>query len=882
MKFSIFALLLVASLCSAATDVVPTGPLPRNVVPVSYHLSLNIFPEKETFSGEVDIALEIREQTSVLWLHGKDLAVSQTMVKLASGKSFPAKYSQVNEDGVARIDLPTKMAPQKVTLSLTYTAPLNQRLEGLYHVEENGRHYAFTQFEAISARLCFPGFDEPSFKTPFDITVTVKQDHQAITNTLPLEETKLPDGTKRIRFGRTEKLPSYLIAFAVGPLDVVAGPVILPNEFRKEAVPLRGVAVAGKGKQLGYALQHTGSIVTALEQYFGIGYPFHKLDLIAIPDFDWGAMENAGAITFRESLLLLNKDAPFSQQKSFASVMAHELAHQWFGDLVTMKWWDDIWLNEGLTSWMDNRIIEDWNPEHKSGISGIQSGLGIMDRDSSTVARPLHRPSGDATEIKTIADGIVFAKGAAVPQMFEHFLGREKFQELIRHYLQKNEFSNVTSEDFLRAVEEIAGKEIAQSWRGFIYQPGVPYVEAQASCNDNQTLVTFKQSRYMPLGSQLSGGQKWQIPVCVRYQTGGSSQRTCGIVDQDSKLTLQGCADWLMPNAGGTGYYRWNLSSEGWQDLRKLGLAHLSAEEQLSVIDSIEAAFDAGTISASDTLQVLEPFAASTTREIAMAPAEMFSFYRDYLLDPSEISALREKGRKWYRPAYDKFHFEASKSDSDDSKLFRAEVIEFLAFDARDPEVRTEAKKRGYAYIGFGADGKLHHEAIDSNLVNTALGVAVQDGDITFIDALIRLLKESNDSLLRSRILAALGRATEPVKVQKVLALSFDPALRTNEILNPSLNLLEEKENWEPAWKFVVANFDTIVKRVSPSNAGMIPIVASVFCTEEKAEEVNEFFEKRVEKLVGGSRTLTRALDNIRVCAAKVKAHRKDAIDFLQ
>ncbi len=879
----VFLFLLFTVIQIAAEETVPVGPLPRDVLPLSYNLSLNIFPDKETFSGKVEINLDITKETSVLWLHGKDLSVSRTMMKMASGKSFQAKYSQVDEGGVARIDLPKKMAPQKATLILTFEAPFNRRLEGLYHLSENGKHYAFTQFEAISARLCFPGFDEPSFKTPFDITLTVRQDHQAITTTLPLEESKQPDGTKRIRFTRTEKLPTYLIAFAVGPLDVVKGPDIPPNEFRKEAVPLRGVAVSGKGKQLAHALQNTGSILTALEQYFGIGYPFHKLDLIAIPDYEWGAMENAGAITFREGILLLDQDAPFSLQKRFASVMAHELAHQWFGNLVTMKWWDDIWLNERLTSWSDNQILEDWNREHKTAISAIQSSLSIMDRDSSASARPLHRPSGNATEIKTIADGLVFAKGAAVPQMFEHYLGKEKFQKLIRYYLQKHAFSNVTSEDFLRDTEHIAGKELAQSLRTFIYQAGVPYLEVQTACDQKKTTVTFKQSRYAPLGANLSSDQKWQIPVCIRYEKDGSPARKCGIAGPDSNLILEAesCADWVMPNAGGTGYYRWNLSPELWQDLRTSGLSHLSVQEQLSVIDSIQAAFAAGTIPASNALQVIEPFAASSTREIAMSPVEMFSFFHDYLLEPDQVESLRKKGRKWYRAAYEKFQFDESTSDSDDSKQFRDQVIEFLALEARDPEVRVEASKRGYAYIGFGTDGKLHPEAVGSNLVKTVLSVAAQEGDIGFVDALIRLLKESNDSLLRSRILSALGRATEPAKVEKILALSLDPALRTNEVLNPLIHLMDEKENWESVWRFLNANFDVLLKRMSPNDAGGVPLVASLFCSEEKALEVKAFFEKRVEKLAGGNRNLMRTLDTIRVCAAKVEHHRKEwSADF--
>ncbi|HMD80966.1 MAG TPA: M1 family metallopeptidase, partial [Anaerolineales bacterium] len=416
-------------------------------------------------------------------------------------------YNQTAADGTSRIDFDRQLTPQDAILELHYSAPFNKKLEGLYKVEEGGKSYAFTQFEAISARLCFPGFDEPSFKTPFDLTLTVPSGDAAITNTLPINERAVEKGLKQIRFVRTVKLPTYLIAFAVGPFDVVSGPSIPANNVRSSPVPLRGISAAGKGAQLKFALDNTAVIFTTLERYFGIAYPFGKLDLIAVPDFDYGAMENAGAITFRETRLLLNEQtASYEQKKSILSVMAHELAHQWFGNLVTMVWWNDIWLNEGLTSWMTNRALELWNPEYKSGVGAVERSLGIMDRDSSPSARPLSRSANSTQDVKGIADGIVFSKGAAVPLMFENYMGHAEFQKFVRHYLNKHEFANASSEDLLKALEETPGKEVADSFRTFIFQPGVPFLEIETKCKEGKASVTAHQSRYVPLGMQSEAG----------------------------------------------------------------------------------------------------------------------------------------------------------------------------------------------------------------------------------------------------------------------------------------------------------------------------------------------------------------------------------------
>ena len=880
-KIFLFSFLFTASFVHSQNNL-PGVRLPHAVVPERYDLSLQIDPQEDSFSGSVRINLQIREKTKQIWLHGQDLQVQEAIVTLRDGQKISGKYKQTVEDGTSRIDLLQELAPQDVLLELQYTAPFNKKLEGLYKVEEGGKAYVFTQFEAVSARLCFPGFDEPSFKTPFDITLTVPSDDIAISNTLPVEEMELANGRKQIRFARTEKLPTYLIAIAVGPFDVVAGPPIPANDVRNTPVPLRGIAVSGKGEKLKFALQNTGGIFTTLERYFGIAYPFGKLDLIAVPDFDYGAMENAGVITFRETFLLLDEQsASYHGKKSILNVMTHEIAHQWFGDLVTMAWWNDIWLNEGLTSWITNRAMELWNPEYKSNVRAVQSALAIMDRDSSPSARPLSRRADSAQDVKGIADGIIFSKGAAIPLMFENYMGKDEFQKFVRHYLNKHRFSNATSEDFLQALEETAGKEVASSFRSFVNQPGVPLLQVETKCEDGRGSVRVHYSKYVPLGVESSGSASWEIPACFRFQDGSEASNKCVIVTQDSSVPLsdRGCVSWVMPNANGAGYYRWTLSPKGWDALRAGEKGHLSVQEELSIVDSIQAAFDSGRLSANEAFNALEPYASSDVREIAIAPSKLIIFVKEHLASSqNQKESLEKFAQNLYVPAFRKFGFNKTQDDSEDIREFRSEVIDFLAFYARDPEVRKEATKRGIEYIGYRKDGRIHENVVDANLIGTVLGVAVQQEGAEYLDALITLLRGSSDSVLRSRILAAIGRVTAPEQVQRVLALSFHPDLRTDEILSPADALLLEGSNWVPVWKWIQTDYDSLVSRLSPTDAGSLPLYTSNFCTEQHAAEVKNFFEPKISSLPSGSRNLQRAIDQIRLCSARRQAHSVDSL----
>jgi alanyl aminopeptidase len=394
-------------------DGVPLGRLPRNVMPIHYRLQLEIVPERTTFSGHTEIDLDFREKSDHFFIHGEKLRVSESTLKLADGRSIDAGYEEYNETGIVRISLPEAVLGA-ATLVIDYDADFNESLEALYRVNSGGDYYAFTQFEAISARLAFPGFDEPSFKVPFDQVLIVDQAHETIAATPVVDTQLLDNGMKRVTFQTTKPLPTYLMVWAVGPLDIVEWADLPPTDVRDRAVPLRGVAARGKGKLMDYALENTEGIMTALESYFDIPYPYAKLDIIAVPDFDAGAMENPGAITYRETLLLFDDSASIRSLRRYAAVHAHELGHQWFGDLVTPIWWDDIWLNEAFATWVAAVGLEIWKPEGKWRRALGERVLKVMESDSLVNARQIRQPVLSNHGIAAAFDGITYSKGGGV------------------------------------------------------------------------------------------------------------------------------------------------------------------------------------------------------------------------------------------------------------------------------------------------------------------------------------------------------------------------------------------------------------------------------------------------------------------------------------
>ncbi|MFW5921072.1 MAG: M1 family metallopeptidase, partial [Polyangiales bacterium] len=574
----------------------PLGRLPRDVVPQEYTLALQIVPSEDRFSGSARIDVTLKKPRSVIWLHGRKLEVTKATLTPEGGDPIAAEWEQVDEEsGVAALRLPQPVLPGKATIAITYSAPFDRQLDGLYRVDTGGESYAFTQFEATSARQAFPGFDEPSFKTPFDITVIAKDEHVAASTTPVVEAKEIEGGLKRVRYAKTKPLPTYLIAFAVGPLDVVEADPIPANDYRDRELPFRGLAVKGKGKQLEYALENTPELLKAMEEYFAGPHPFAKLDIVAVPDFAAGAMENVGLVTFRETLLLLDDSAPVWQKRAFAGVMAHELAHMWFGNLVTMPWRNDIWLNEAFATWMASKAVADVFPDYHADLHQIESVQHAMKQDSLMSARKIRQPIESNHDIRNAFDSITYRKGGGVLAMFERWMGEETFRDGIRMYMREHTWGNATAEDLVKSLSEAADKDVATPFNTFLTQPGLPFVNVEPTCEEGSASLELSQERYLPVGSEGDPEQSWKFPMCVKYAAGGKTKEQCTMLTEAEatmELEAEECPAWVLPNAGGAGYFRFALPSEDCEALRTEGWDELSPRDKLAVADSLRASFD--------------------------------------------------------------------------------------------------------------------------------------------------------------------------------------------------------------------------------------------------------------------------------------------------
>ena len=850
----------------------PQGRLPEGVRPTGYQLSLEVIPERDTFSGLAAIAIDLEEPASEIWMHGQGLDVMSIHAEHAK-RRVEASWQQRTPDGVALVALAEPLPAGTSTLVVQYSGRLDTPLQGLYRVRSDGQTYAFTQFESISARSAFPCFDEPRFKTPFQITLTVPGDQIVASNTPVDRAVQLPSGLQRVAFLPTPPLPTYLVAWVVGPFDVVSGPEVPPAEGRPLPIPLRGIAAKGHGRQLRYALEHTGPFVEALERYFAIPYPYRKLDLVAVPDFAAGAMENVGLITFREWLLLLDAErATEGQLRAFAYVAAHELAHQWFGNLVTMPWWNDIWLNEAFATWMGDKVVEQLYPQYESGLSSLASAQRAMALDSLESARSIRQPIEGNHDIKNAFDAITYQKGGAVLTMFEHWIGKQTFREGIQLYLRRHQWRTATSEDLLAALDEVSEREVTGPFRSFLTQPGVPLLsvsEPTPACASGKRRLELQQQRYLPIGSHADETETWQVPFCIRHAKG----ETCGLLTEpEGHIDLPGCPDWWMPNGDASGYFRFSLSPSGWTSLRHKGLSKLSDRGTMAVADSVLAEFDRGAMGPDAMLPWFSVFVASRARPVATAPIDPLVFMMDEASSPETRVHVQSYARQLYRRRYERLGWRAGKSDSSDVKLLREAVLRFMVMDVRDPQARTRAARLGRRYLGYGTEAK--PEIVDPQLAGLVLAAAVQEGDEGLFNHLVDLLVQSQDATTRNRILAALGHAEEPALSERALDLSLDPRLRMNEISTVLGPQFHNPRTRDRAWQWLTDHFDALSTRLGASQVGYTPWFATSFCTDEAATEVEHFFAPKVAGLPGGPRNLASTIEEISLCAEKAKVYR--------
>jgi len=871
--FALTALMATQVSAKPAGGEVPTGKLSADAIPERYALHLTIDPRTDRFSGVTRIRVKLAKPTDHVWLHAQKLDIAKVTVAGAEGRAADAKTTLHPDDGVLEVRFGRTLPAGEIDLAFDYTAPFNAQLEGLYKVKVGDDAYAVTQMEPISARFAFPSFDEPRFKTPFDITLTVPKEEVAIANTLQTHEEVSKDAKwKTLTFATTKPLPTYLVAFAVGPWDVVDAPAIPPNAVRKNPVPLRGIGPRGSGKRLAWVLGETPAVVKFYEDYTAQPYPFDKLDLLGAPDFAAGAMENAGLIIYRDALLLLDEHSPANRYRAVFNVNAHEIAHQWYGDLVTVPWWDDIWLNEAYATWAQRKATVALKPEYEGDLEALEERLYTMKNDSLLTARKVRQPINGHGDIETAFDGITYQKGASVLAMFETWVGEETFRKGMREYLASHAFGSGNSDDLIASLSAASGRKdaFATSMRSFLDQPGIPLIHTELSCKSGKASLAVSQSRYLPYGVLGKDMPRWSAPVCARFGHAGKSDMQCFLLDRTEQTfdVDGGCPDWYLPNADARGYYRFDVAAA---DLAKVGAAvpHLEAPEQVIYADALVSAFRRGELGPAALLDAIPQLAGSDKPQVATALLDQFEWIREQLADPTARAVLDTYVTEIYAPRLEKLGYRRKDGEPTTTTALRTRIAEFLAITVRDPKTRAELAKQGRAALGLDGSNGADLTRADADLLRTSLAVAVQDGGAAAFDAAQKEFQRNRDTTQRYALLAGMGATRDPALAERARDFGLVKDVQIGEMYNIYSAQMEEPENRAAMWQWLKTHYDAYRVRIPAFAQGYMPkTFATGRCSGAEADDLSAFFAPKIKELVGSERGLSQSLEGVRQCAS--------------
>ena len=830
--------------------------LPSSVSPVHYDLTFTVDIPGARFDGSETVRVQVVEATSRVVLHALELEFLEVAI-VAGGRSQAAMVSLDAREQTATLTVPDALPPGTADIHIRYRGVLNERLRGFYLSKGKTRNYAVTQFESTDARRAFPCFDEPAFKATFAVTVVADRSDMVISNGRLLSDTPGPGaGTHTLKFATSPRMSSYLVAMAVGDFACVAG--------SQDGVPIRICSTPDKKHLLDVALDAARQILKFYDGYFAVKYPFGKLDVLAVPDFAAGAMENTAAIFYRESYLLADRNtASMATRKNIASVLAHEMAHQWFGDLVTMRWWDDIWLNEAFATWMANHPLAAWRPEWDIPVGEALENQAALGLDSLVSTRAIHARVETPAEIEATFDAIVYEKGAAVLRMIERYVGAEAFRTGVNAYLRAHAFGNATSADFWTAMAASSRKPVDAILPTFVNQPGLPLVSVSMACDGaaDRTQVTLRQERFFvdpDLAREGSPGT-WEIPVCVKGTARTSP--TCDVL-KGSTLTMsldgKGCVPWVFANAGAQGYYRTEYPGDVLRALGPRVEDALTAPERLSLLEDEWALVRASRQSAADFLTLASGFEREQSSGVLNTLGGRLAFVHDYLVTDATRSAFETFVRKLLRPLFGELGLESAPRDTDARRALRAVVIAGLGGPGEDPEVIAAAR----ATVDRVLSG---NRPLDAALADPIVTIAAAHGDARLFDAYLAAAERTDDPAYHYRYLHALAGFRDPALIDRGLQYSLSPDLRRQDLalylskffLNPAARAL--------AWEFAKAHWDALRPGITIAG-GDVNLVSSLstFCDAGSRKDIGAFLADH--PLPAAARMVNLTLERIDNC----------------
>jgi len=821
--------------------------LPQTVRPEHYTLSLTPELKAATFSGVETIDVILTEPTDHITLNAAEITFQAVSISIVGGgKTLKATVTLDKDKEQATFTFPEKLPAGKARLSILYSGILNNELRGFYLSKTTKRNYAVTQFEATDARRAFPCFDEPAFKATYDVTLVVDSGDTAISNTAIESDTPGPAAGKHtLKFATTPKMSTYLVAFLVGDFQCTAG--------ESDGVAIRSCSTPDKVSLTPYSVDIAKYVLHYYNTYFGIPYPLKKLDLIALPDFEAGAMENFGAITFRETALLIDpRTASVGAMKGVALTIAHEMAHQWFGDLVTMQWWDNLWLNEGFATWMENKPIAAMHPEwniDQSVVSGLDDVLNL---DAQPTTRAIRAKADTPDEINQMFDGISYGKASDVLLTVENYLGEETFRQGVHNYLAAHSYGNATAEDFWGAQTATSHKPVDKIMESLVAQPGAPILTFGEQARGK---VAVNQKRfYLSPGIQPDPTQKWTLPVCFKK---GTNSQKCELLTPTSAKLKAPAGTLIFANAGGKGYYRSAYTPKAYAALVSQVETALTPTERISLIGDQWAQVRSNKIPIGAYLDLVSAISADTDAEVVgSATSGVRAAYSRVASTPEERAALAAWIRSTYAPQYAKLGPPAS-TDSANTRELRAQLFALLGYYGKDPAVLAQAREIAMKYLR-------DPNSVDATIGQTALAIAAKNGDGALFDQLQKIYETSTNPEYQEGALRLLAQFENPALVKRSLDYAVSGKVRNQDAIIQFVIAMQIEENREQAWKYIQDNWDKVQAQFTTEMGGVLVGASGNFCSAEDRTSVEQFFT--THKVTSSDKALKHALEHIDGC----------------
>ena len=818
--------------------------LPHHVHPSAYRIALAPDLRSFTFTGSVEIDATVVEPTTEIVLNAADLEIRSARVDAAE-VSF-----RLDEDAEQlTLTLDEEHGRGDCLIEIEFDGEINDQLHGFYrsvYVDEAGTEHviATTQFESTDARRAFPCFDEPEFKATFTPTLIVDDTLAAISNGSIVEEEPLGDGRRRVSFAPTMRMSTYLVAFVVGPLEATRAVDV-------DGTPLRVAHVPGKEALTPFALESGAHSLRFFTEYFGIPYPGDKLDLIALPDFAFGAMENVGAVTFRETALLVDTDSGSRLDlERVADVVAHEVAHMWFGDLVTMKWWNGIWLNEAFATFMELLAVDDFRPEWERWVSFSTSRAHAMAIDSTTRTRPIEYPVVTPEDADGMFDVLTYQKGASVVRMLEQYVGAEEFREGIRSYMERHKYANTETTDLWDAIEDSTGQPVRSLMDTWIFQGGHPLVSVER----HERGFRLTQRRFLYLDQ--SDDTRWDVPVL--YRTAGGSGKAL-LTGEDLVVDLGGPVDWVVVNAGGSGFFRCSYERTLLDGLLADSGPKLDAVERFNLVGDTWSVVLAGLAPLGDFVALVERLA-RVEDDAAVWSAILEPFDRLVSAAGDDVRPrVEELLRRLAGAALERVGWQAADSEPERTGTLRALLVRKLGTIGADEDVRRRATE---LFERFTQD----RTAVDPDLVPAILGVVAVTGGEGEFTAFLERFRHGATPQEQIRSLYALGDFRHPALVRRTLDMLLSGEVRTQNAPFLLNELLGNPVAGEDAWHWLEEHWDEVTEKWPDNSHNRMVANVVEFDRPDLAARVTAFLEAHPVR--AGNRTVEQLLEHLQVNVA--------------